>query len=209
MPQDINIRIEGKAGRITLNRPDSLNALTYEMVLEIEAALLQWREDEQVSLVIIDAAGEKAFCAGGDIQKLYDTGIRGEYQFMRIFWRDEYRLNALIASYPKPYVAFMDGIVMGGGVGVSAHGSHRIVTGRTMLAMPECAIGLVPDVGGSLLLAKAPGHVGELMGVSGARLDGADAIHAGFADALVDVDRLDKLKSEMINTGEADCIDGY
>jgi len=206
---DIDIRIEGRAGRITLNRPDSLNALTHEMALEIETALLQWREDAQVKLVLIDAIGERAFCAGGDIQKLYDTGIKGEFGFMRKFWADEYRLNALIASYPKPYVAFMDGIVMGGGVGVSAHGSLRIVTERTMLAMPECAIGLVPDVGGSLLLAKAPGHVGEFMGTTGARLDGADAIHAGFADVLVDVDALGDLKSELINTGDIECIVGY
>ena len=206
MAQDIIIRIEGKAGRITLNRPDSLNALTYQMVLDIETALLKWREDDAVHLVMIDATGEKAFCAGGDVQKLYDTGVAGDYHYMRKFWADEYRLNAMIANYPKPYVAFMDGIVMGGGVGISAHGSHRIVTERTMLAMPECAIGLVPDVGGSYLLAKAPEHVGEYMGMTGARLNGADAIYAGFGDSLVAVEKLEALKAALVSEGDVDVI---
>ena len=209
MADDIIIRIEGKAGRITLNRPDSLNALTYQMALDIEQALLKWREDDAVHLVMIDAVGDKAFCAGGDVQKLYDTGVSGDYHYMRKFWADEYRLNAMIANYPKPYVAFMDGIVMGGGVGVSAHGSHRIVTTRTMLAMPECAIGLVPDVGGSFLLAKAPAYVGEYMGMTGARLNGADAIYAGFGDSLVGVEKLEELKSALISQGDVSVIDEY
>lgn len=199
---DIHIRIVGKAGRITLNRPSALNALSYEMILAIEKALIEWRDNESVHLVIIDAVGDKAFCAGGDVQKLYNTGITGEFAYMRKFWADEYRLNAMISNYPKPYVAFMDGIVMGGGVGVSAHGSHRIVTERTMLAMPECAIGLVPDVGGSYLLANAPGHVGEFMGVTGARLSGTDAIYAGFADSLIALDKLEELKSRLEISGE-------
>ncbi len=209
MTQDIIIRIEGKAGRITLNRPDSLNALTYQMVLDIEQALMEWREDDGVHLVMIDAVGEKAFCAGGDVQKLYDTGVAGDYHYMRKFWADEYRLNAMIANYPKPYVAFMDGIVMGGGVGVSAHGSHRIVTERTMLAMPECAIGLVPDVGGSYLLAKAPGNMGDYMGMTGARLNGADAIYAGFGDNLVGVEKLEALKAALVSQGDVGVIGEY
>ncbi len=203
---DIDIRIEKNVGRITLNRPDKFNALTYEMATAINAALLKWQANEDVRLVMIDANSTRAFCAGGDIQKLYHTGINGDLEYMHQFWADEYRLNALIANYCKPYIAFMDGVTMGGGVGVSAHGSHRLVTERTMLAMPECAIGLVPDVGGSFLLAKAPGHVGEFMGITGARLNAADAIHAGFADTLVDVDDLDELKSRLIATGKTDCI---
>ena len=209
MVDDVIIRVEGKAGRITLNRPDSLNALTYQMALDIEQALLKWREDDDVHLVMIDATGEKAFCAGGDVQTLYDTGVAGDYHYMRKFWADEYRLNALIANYPKPYVAFMDGIVMGGGVGVSAHGSHRIVTTRTMLAMPECAIGLVPDVGGSFLLTKAPKHVGEYMGMTGARLNGADAIYAGFGDSQVGVEKLEALKAALISQGDVGVIGEY
>ena len=206
---DIHIRIENSAGIITLNRPDKFNALTWSMIIAIEKALLQWRDDENVKLVMIDANSQKAFCAGGDIQKLYETGISGDIAYMQEFWADEYRLNALIANYPKPYIAFMDGITMGGGVGVSAHGSHRIATARTMLAMPECAIGLVPDVGGSLILAKAPGHTGELMGVTGARLNAADAIHTGFADYLVLADDFEPLKGELIVTGETKCIANF
>ena len=206
---DINIRIEKNAGRITLNRPDKFNALTWEMVNAIEIALLEWRGDQRVKLVLIDANSEKAFCAGGDIQKLYNTGKNGDLAYMRNFWTDEYRLNALIANYPKPYVAIMDGITMGGGVGVSAHGSHRIVTKRTMLAMPECTIGLVPDVGGSFLLAKAPGHAGEFMGVTGARLNGADAIHAGFADILVDIEDLARIKMKLVSSANVECLEEF
>lgn len=206
---DIDIRIEKSVGRITLTRAGKFNALTYEMVAAIYDALLVWQKDDSVMMVMIDAASTKAFCAGGDIQKLYQTGIDGDLEYMRNFWADEYRLNALIAAYTKPYIAIMDGITMGGGVGISAHGSHRLVTSRTMLAMPECAIGLVPDVGGSFLLAKAPGHVGEYMGITGARLNGADAIHAGFADTLIDTNDLEELKAELILTGNTNCIAMY
>ena len=164
---EIHIRKEGRAGRITLDRPKALNALTYDMALAIGAALDQWRDDGAVDLVIIDALGDKAFCAGGDIQKLYDTGRAGDFAYGRRFWADEYRLNARIAEYPKPYVALMQGFVMGGGVGISCHGSHRIVCASTRIAMPECGIGLVPDVGGSLLLARAPGRLGEYVGCTG------------------------------------------
>ncbi len=182
---DIAIRKQGKAGRITLSRPEALNALTHEMCLAIEDALDRWRIDDGVKLVIIDAEGDKAFCAGGDIQQIYRRGIAGDYEHARKFWRDEYRLNAKIAEYPKPYVALMQGYVMGGGVGISCHGSHRIVCESTRIAMPECGIGLVPDVGGSLLLAHAPGHLGEYLGATGDRLEASDAIFARFADGFV------------------------
>ena len=182
---DICIRRVGKAGRITLQRPDALNALTYDMALSIEAALLAWRDDADVAAVIIDAEGERAFCSGGDIQEMYRTGTAGDFDYGRRFWADEYRLNALIAAYPKPYVALMHGFTMGGGVGVSAHGSHRIVCESSQIAMPECGIGLVPDVGGSLLLANGPGRVGEYLGLTGARMDAGDAIFVGFADIFV------------------------
>ncbi|MFQ5438396.1 MAG: enoyl-CoA hydratase/isomerase family protein [Paracoccaceae bacterium] len=182
---DILIRTTGRAGRITLNRPEALNALTYEMCSEIEAALDVWRDDDAVALVIIDAAGERAFCAGGDIQEMYASGTKGDYSYGRRFWADEYRLNAKIAEYPKPYVALMQGFTMGGGVGVSCHGSHRIVGETSSIAMPECGIGLVPDVGGSLLLSRAPGYLGAFYGITGARMNASDAIHAGFADVFV------------------------
>lgn len=182
---DLSIRIEGRAGRITLTRPKALNALSYDMCLAIEDALDAWANDDAVALVIIDAEGEKAFCAGGDIQELYNRGRAGEYAYGQTFWRDEYRLNAKIAEYPKPYIAFMQGFTMGGGVGISCHGSHRIVSDSSRIAMPECGIGLVPDVGGSLLLARAPGRLGEYLGCSGARMGPGDAIFAGFADHYI------------------------
>ncbi|MCF6273878.1 MAG: enoyl-CoA hydratase/isomerase family protein [Rhodobacteraceae bacterium] len=179
---DIDIRITGKAGRITLNRPQALNALTYNMVRAIEATLDDWATNSAVKLVIIDAAGEKAFCAGGDIQQMYDTAKSGDFEYGRQFWRDEYRMNAKLFNFPKPYVAFMQGFTMGGGVGISCHGSHRIVCENSQIAMPECGIGLVPDVGGSLLLARAPGSLGEYLGCTGTRMDAGNAVYAGFAD---------------------------
>lgn len=194
---DILIRTDGRVGRITLNRPNALNALTRGMILRMTEALLDWRGDPAVRCVLIDAAGDRAFCAGGDIAALYAAGRSGDFETGRAFWRDEYRLNALIAAYPKPYVAIMDGLVMGGGVGVSAHGRRRIVTERTCLAMPECSIGLVPDVGSSHLLAKAPGHCGEYIGLTGARLNAADCIYAGFADLFVASERLQAFKSAL------------
>lgn len=181
---DIVIRRDGAAGRITLNRPAALNALTHEMVLAMSAALEAWTGDSTVACVVVDGAGEKAFCAGGDLRSLYDLGP-GNPEPARRFWSDEYRLNARIARYPKPYVALMDGFVMGGGVGVSAHGSHRIVTERTVLAMPEVSIGFMPDVGGTWLLGKAPGQAGVYLGLTGTRMTAADAIFAGFADYFV------------------------
>ena len=185
MSDDIHIRRQGRAGRITLNRPKALNAVTWEMCLAIEAALDAWRNDDEVALVVIDAAGEKAFSAGGDIAEMYRTASRGDYDYGRRFWADEYRMNAKIANYPKPYIAFMQGFTMGGGVGISCHGSHRVVGESSLIAMPECAIGLVPDVGGSLLLARAPGRLGEYLGTTGTRMGPADAILAGFADHFI------------------------
>ncbi len=182
---DIDIRIAGRAGRITLTRPQALNALSHAMCLGIDAALRAWRDDETVDLVVIDAQGDKAFCAGGDIAELYASGKRGDFAYGRRFWRDEYRLNAALSEYPKPVVSFMQGFVMGGGVGIGCHVSHRVVEDSTRIAMPECGIGLVPDVGGSYLLARAPGRTGEYLGLTGARMDAGYAIFAGFADCYL------------------------
>ncbi|RLQ87404.1 enoyl-CoA hydratase/isomerase family protein [Notoacmeibacter ruber] len=183
---EIEIRKVGSTGRITLNRPKALNALTYEQALAIEEALDAWQAQGDIKRIVIDAMGEKAFCAGGDLSELYRRGVEGDYAYGRRFWADEYRLNAKIANCAIPYIAFMDGITMGGGVGISAHGSHRVVTDRSMIAMPECGIGLVPDVGGTLLLARAAGHLGEFLALTGWRMTGADAIRAGFADLYID-----------------------
>jgi len=206
---DISIRVEGKAGRITLKRPQALNALTYQMCLDIEVAIDAWRDDEAVALVIIDADGDKAFCAGGDIQEMYDTGITGNFTYGQKFWADEYRLNAKIAEYPKPYIALMQGFTMGGGVGVSCHGSHRIVGDSSQIAMPECGIGLVPDVGGSLILAQAPGHLGEYFGTTAARMGPADAIYVGFADTYVPEDKWPDMIAALETSGDVTEIERF
>ena len=207
MNGDIHIRKEGRTGRITLTRPKALNALSYDMAMAIEAALDDWRDDPEVALVLIDAEGDKAFCAGGDIQQLFDTGRAGDFAFGRRFWADEYRLNAKIAEYPKPYVALMQGFVMGGGVGISCHGSHRVACESTQIAMPECGIGLVPDVGGSLLLAQAPGRTGEYLGTTGTRMGPEDAIYSGFADVYVPQLKWDDLIAALVETGDPAVID--
>ncbi|WP_299983510.1 enoyl-CoA hydratase/isomerase family protein [uncultured Ruegeria sp.] len=182
---DIDIRTVGRAGRITLTRPKALNAMSFEMCMAIDTALRNWCEDDAVDLIIFDAEGDKAFCAGGDIAELYDTGTKGNYAYGRTFWRDEYRLNALIFEYPKPVISFLQGFTMGGGVGIGCHGSHRIVGESSKISMPECSIGLVPDVGGSLMLARAPGRLGEYLGTTGHRMGPGDAIYAGFADYFI------------------------
>lgn len=182
---DIEIRTAGRAGRITLTRPKALNALTYDMCMAIDTALRNWREDDAIDLVVFDAEGEKAFCAGGDIAELYETGTKGDYAYGQTFWRDEYRLNALIFEYPRPVISFLQGFTMGGGVGIGCHGSHRVVGETSKISMPECSIGLIPDVGGSLMLALAPGRLGEFLGTTGHRMGPADAIYAGFADHFI------------------------
>ncbi len=206
MTDDILIRKTGRAGRITLNRPQALNAVTWEMCLAIERALDAWRDDGEVALVVIDAAGERAFSAGGDIAEMYRTASTGDYAYGRRFWADEYRMNAKIANYPKPYVAFMQGFTMGGGVGVSCHGAHRIVGDSSRIAMPECGIGLVPDVGGSLLLARAPGRLGEYLGTTGMRMGPGDALHAGFADHYIPETRWPALIEALERTGDPTLI---
>ncbi|MDX8353362.1 enoyl-CoA hydratase/isomerase family protein [Cognatiyoonia sp. IB215182] len=198
---DILIRQNGHAGHITLNRPKALNALTWEMCLEIEKALDGWLNDPDIALIMIDGAGERAFCSGGDIAEMYAAGQRGDLDYGRNFWRDEYRLNAKIHAYPKPVVTFLHGFTMGGGVGVGCHGSDRIVCESSQIAMPECSIGLVPDVGGSLILAKAPGHCGEYLGLTGDRMDAGDAIYAGFADHYVPQETWEALKESIAGTG--------
>lgn len=182
---DVDIRTIGPCGRITLNRPSALNAVTYEMCLAIEKALDDWRSDPKVNHVVFDAAGDRAFCAGGDIAELYETGRAGDFEYGRKFWADEYRLNSKIFNYPKPVISFMQGFTMGGGVGIGCHGTHRVVGETSQIAMPECGIGLIPDVGGSLMLALAPGRLGEYLGTTATRMNAADAIYAGFADLYV------------------------
>ena len=203
---DIIITKSGSAGRITLNRPKALNAMTYAMCTAIEAALEAWRADPAVSLVIFDAAGEKAFCAGGDIAELYTTGMQGDFAYGQTFWRDEYRLNAKLHCYPKPVISFMQGFTMGGGVGLGCHGSHRVVGETSQIAMPECGIGLIPDVGGSLILASAPGRLGEYLGTTATRMNAGDAILVGFADYFIPQDQWPSLIESLQETGNCALI---
>ena len=204
---DISIRKTGRAGRITLTRPKALNALTYEMMMAIDAILGDWAEDPEVALVVIDAEGDRAFCSGGDIAEMYATGTKGDYAYGRRFWRDEYRMNARLFEFPKPVVSLMQGFTMGSGVGVGCHGSHRIVGESSKIAMPECTIGLIPDIVGSLILARAPGRLGEYLGVTGDRMDAADAIHAGFADYFVPEAKWPGLIAELEATGDWEAVD--
>ncbi|MEZ5913153.1 MAG: enoyl-CoA hydratase/isomerase family protein [Paracoccaceae bacterium] len=203
---DIVIRKDGRAGRITLTRPQALNALTYAMCLEIDAALKAWADDDDVALVLLDAEGPRAFSAGGDIAEMYETGTQGDYAYGRRFWFDEYRMNARIAEYSKPVVSLLQGFTMGGGVGVGCHGSHRIVGETSQIAMPECGIGLVPDVGGSGILARAPGRLGEYLGTTGTRMGPADAILAGFADHFVPEADWPALTAELLETGDPSAV---
>ena len=199
---DISICKTGRAGRITLQRPKALNALTYQMCLDIDAALIAWREDADVDLIVIDAEGEKAFCAGGDIAEMYETGTKGDYDYGRKFWFDEYRMNNRLHEYPKPVVSFLQGFTMGGGVGVGCHGSHRIAGETSQIAMPEVGIGLVPDVGGTYILARAPGRLGEYLGTTAARMTAGDAIAVGFADHFIPEAEWPALIEALEETGD-------
>src|SRR5262245_12042272 len=181
-----------------MNRPAALNALTYAMVGRIWEALTAWQDDPTVGLVLLDGTGERALCAGGDVHALYDSRERGS-SFARAFWSEEYRLNALIGRYPKPFVAIQDGIVMGGGIGLSGHARHRIVTERSRLAMPETGIGLIPDVGGTWLLSRAPGETGIYLGLTGEPMGAADAIYARFADAFMPSAKLPQLVDRFVD----------
>ncbi len=193
---DVIVRREGAAGVIRLNRPKALNAMTLEMSLAIDAALDQFETDPAVALVLLEGAGDRGLCAGGDIRGLYESSRAGG-DLGKIFWRQEYIMNARIAKFPKPYVAVMDGLVMGGGVGLSAHSSHRVVTERTKLAMPEVGLGFFPDVGGTWLLSRSPGEIGTYFGLTGQTMNGPDAIYAGFADAVVPSGKLAALREAL------------
>ncbi|MBB4015897.1 enoyl-CoA hydratase [Chelatococcus caeni] len=175
----------GAAGVVTLNRPKALNALTLGMVRAMRAALDAWEKDPAVTRVVVTGAGGKAFCAGGDIRRLHDLGREGRIDEARTFWGEEYKLNARIKGYAKPYVALIDGIVMGGGVGLSLHGSHRVASEKLMFAMPEVGIGFFPDVGATYALPRLPGAAGTYLAVTGERIGLADACALGIATHAV------------------------
>src|SRR5258705_3217121 len=194
---DLIARREGAVGVIRLNRPKAINAVTLEMFRDVDRALDAFEADPEVGLILLEGAGERGLCAGGDIRALYESSqVKGDLG--KILWREEYILNARIAKFAKPYVAFMDGIVMGGGVGLSAHGRHRVVTERTKLAMPEVGLGFFPDVGGTWLLSHSPGEIGTYFGLTGQTMNGPDAIYARFADAVVPSNRLAVLRETLV-----------
>lgn len=200
MSDEVNIERRGAVGWVHLNRPKALNALNLQMIDAVLPALDQMASDPSVGAVVITGEGEKSFCAGGDVRSLYDEGIAEggpaappQGSLRAEFFRNEYRLNHRIHTFPKPFIAVMDGITMGGGVGLSRHGSIRIATERTMIAMPETGIGLFPDVGGGWFLNRAPGDLGTYLGLTGHRIHAADALFAGFATHAVHSEALPDL----------------
>jgi enoyl-CoA hydratase len=197
---EILARVEDGVGFLTLNRPKAINSLTQTMVNEMSAVLTGWEHDDAVRAVVLAGAGERGLCAGGDVVAIYHSA-RADGVAARRFWYDEYLLNAQIGRFPKPYVSLMDGIVMGGGVGVGSHASTRVVTDTTKMAMPEVGIGFIPDVGGTYLLSRAPGSLGLHAALTGAPFSGADAIALGFADHYVPHDKLDELTRAIVTDG--------
>lgn len=192
--------IEGFWGIISLNRPEAYNALSHDMILRISTQLDSWSTNKGLLGVLIHSAFEKAFCAGGDIRTLYDKGKKGDIAALSAFFADEYRLNYKIHHYPKPWLSWINGITMGGGVGISIHGRHRVATETLKFAMPECSIGFFPDVGGSYFLSRMPGELGTYLGLSGATIGSADALYGGLIDHCIAADNYSTVKTQLLNT---------
>jgi len=205
---EVLVRVENRVGLIVLNRPKAINSLTDSMVETIQATLSAWERDDDVSAVMISGAGERGLCAGGDVVAIYHSA-RADGEEARRFWHAEYLLNSHIGRYSKPLVALMDGMVMGGGIGIGAHANTRVVTDTSKLAMPEVGIGFIPDVGGTYLLARAPGLLGLHAALTGAPFSGADAIAMGFADHYVHHDRLADFTTAVVRDGVASALDSY
>lgn len=199
---EVLVRTEGALGWITLNRPRALNALNVGMIRAVHAALDAWRDDSDIEIVYIDGAGERGLCAGGDVRELHRQITAGRSADTVEFFREEYAMNAAIAEYPKPVVAIADGITMGGGIGVAGHAAIRVVTERSQLAMPEVKIGFTPDVGGTWLLGRAPGRLGEFLALTAGTMNGSDALYAGFADFWVPSERLDALRDALAHRAD-------
>jgi enoyl-CoA hydratase len=199
--EDVLVTVDRGFGLIRLNRPKAINSLTPPMVSAISQALTDWEHDDDISAVVLSGEGERGLCAGGDIVDVVYKSARGDHDLASSFWRDEYLMNAQIARYPKPFVSLMDGIVMGGGVGVSAHGSTRVVTDTTKMAMPEVGIGFIPDAGGTYILSRTPGLLGIHAALTGAPFAAADAIAMGFADRFVPHDKLAEFSDAIVADG--------
>jgi enoyl-CoA hydratase len=194
---------DGRVGRILLNRPRTLNALDLSMIRACAAILEAWRDDPHVHAVVIEGAGDRAFCAGGDIRALRDHQISGDRATVDQFFAEEYALNLMIAGYPKPYIALIDGLCMGGGIGLSVHAPYRVATEHAGFAMPETAIGFFPDIGATFLLPRLPGELGMYLGLTGLLVTGADAVHAGLATHFTPRVRLADLSAALARDGVA------
>jgi enoyl-CoA hydratase len=203
--EDILTRVANGIGYLTLNRPKAINSLNHGMVTGLRAVLTEWEQDSAISAVVLSGAGERGLCAGGDVVAIYHSARADGIQARR-FWYDEYLMNAQIGRFPKPYVALMDGIVMGGGVGVGAHANTRVVTDTSKVAMPEVGIGFIPDVGGAYLLSRAPGLLGLHAALTGAPFSGADAIALRFADHFVPHDKVESLRKAIAEDGVEQAI---
>lgn len=204
MPDETVIaRRDGRIGRILLNRPQALNALDLPMIRACTQALQAWRDEPGVHAVVIEGAGDRAFCAGGDVRALRQYELDGEHYKAETFFREEYELNLMVATYPKPYVALIDGICMGGGIGLSVHAPYRVATEHAAFAMPETAIGFFPDIGATFFLPRLPGQIGTYLGLTGARMQGADAVHAGLATHFVRREDLPALSRALAKDGPA------
>jgi enoyl-CoA hydratase/carnithine racemase len=202
-------RREGEAGTLLMNRPRALNALDLAMIRAFQAALDAWTGDAAVRLVVLEGAGGRAFCAGGDVRRIRDLAIAGDEAAVEAFFAEEYAVNRGIATFGKPWVSLIDGVCMGGGIGLSVHNGPRVVTESALLAMPETAIALFPDVGTSYVLPRLPGAVGTWLALTGARLRGADAVHAGLADHFVPKERLAALRAALVESGDAAVVAGF
>ena len=207
-PDEVLTRVEGGVGLIKLNRPKAINSLNHQMVNALSAVLTRWEDDDAVRAVVLSGAGERGLCAGGDVVAVYHSARKDGVETRR-FWRDEYLLDGQIGRFAKPFVALMDGIVMGGGVGVSAHANTRVVTDRSKIAMPEVGIGFLPDVGGAFLLSRAPGALGLYAALTGAPFSGSDAIAMGFADHYVPHSELDAFSAAIVADGVESALAGH
>ncbi|WP_237215468.1 enoyl-CoA hydratase/isomerase family protein [Falsiroseomonas oryziterrae] len=201
-------RREGAAGTILMNRPHALNALDLPMIEGIARALADFRADPALRLVVLEGAGGRAFCAGGDVRRMRELALAGDAAGVEAFFANEYAMNLAIAEFPRPWISLIDGVCMGGGIGVSVHGSHRVVTEHALLAMPETAIALFPDVGTSYVLPRLPGALGNWLALTGARLKGAEAVEAGLATHFVPRDSLPALRAALLE-GDAGAVERF
>lgn len=204
---EILTSVQGGLGVITLNRPKAVNALSYPMIGLLDAALTQFETNDDVHAVLVRGAGDRGLCSGGDVVSLHDYAATNNLAAAVPFFRDEYTLDHRIAAYSKPYIVIMNGLVLGGGVGIAAPGSHRVATDSTRMGMPEVGIGFSPDVGGAYFLANAPGQLGRYLGLTGTHISGADAVHLNMADVLVPDDQIDALVKRLETISDAAQVD--